>query len=171
MKRIISVLLSLMMICALCACDSSSNNGQLGKETTSQETSDVSAFSSDSSSTTSEVTSNSPNNISSVNKERVTCSMCNGTGSVKYYYGGSALEAALDGYNDYEYGPCTSCDGTGYTYVTVKESSGGKSNSGGVVCPSCGKRVSGLKTKQDAAGVSRSWCSSCWSDYNSIMGN
>ena len=47
--------------------------------------------------------------------EKVTCSMCNGTGLVKYYYGSSALEAAMDGHDDYEYGKCTSCDGTGYT--------------------------------------------------------
>ena len=36
--------------------------------------------------------------------EKVTCSMCNGTGLVKYYYGSSALEAAMDGHDDYEYG-------------------------------------------------------------------
>lgn len=39
--------------------------------------------------------------------EKVTCSMCNGTGLVKYYYGSSALEAAMDGHDDYEYGKCT----------------------------------------------------------------
>ncbi len=102
-------------------------------------------------------------------KEKITCSFCNGTGSVKYYYGGSALEAALNGQNDYEYGKCTSCDGEGYKYVTTKSSSE-SSKPSGVICPSCEKRVSSLVTKKDAAGVNRSWCSSCWSDYNSIMG-
>ncbi len=47
---------------------------------------------------------------------KVKCSFCNGTGKVKYYYGSSALEAYLSGHNDYEYGPCTSCDGKGYVY-------------------------------------------------------
>lgn len=41
------------------------------------------------------------------------CYVCSGTGSVKYYYGESALEAALNGQNDYEYGVCPSCHGTG----------------------------------------------------------
>ena len=41
----------------------------------------------------------------SYKKETVKCSNCNGTGKVRYYYGNSALEAALDGHNDYEYGP------------------------------------------------------------------
>ncbi len=42
------------------------------------------------------------------------CATCNGTGTVKYYYGESAWEAALNGQNDYEFGPCPSCGGTGY---------------------------------------------------------
>lgn len=44
-------------------------------------------------------------------EKKVTCTMCNGTGQVKYYYG--------DGDNDYNMGPCTSCDEKGYTIVTV----------------------------------------------------
>ena len=47
---------------------------------------------------------------------KVKCDLCNGTGKVKYYYGSSALEAYLSGHNDYEYGPCPSCDGKGYYY-------------------------------------------------------
>ncbi len=42
------------------------------------------------------------------------CPYCNGTGSVKYYYGDSSWDAALNGKNDYEFGPCYSCHGTGY---------------------------------------------------------
>ena len=37
-------------------------------------------------------------------------------------------------------------------------------------CPSCGNKVTTLITKKDAAGVYRTWCSSCWYDYNKIMG-
>lgn len=47
---------------------------------------------------------------------KVKCDLCNGTGKVKYYYGSSALEAYLSGHNDYEYGPCSRCDGKGYVY-------------------------------------------------------
>ncbi len=101
-------------------------------------------------------------------KEKVICSMCNGTGKVKYYYGESSLEAALNGKNDYEYGPCTSCNGTGYTYVNTTKSSGSSSNL--KTCPSCGDKVSNLITKKDAAGVNRTWCSKCWNSYNKIMG-
>lgn len=93
--------------------------------------------------------------------EKVTCSMCNGTGLVKYYYGSSALEAAMDGHDDYEYGKCTSCDGTGYTYIKTSGSSG----YGKKTCPSCGKKVSRLITKEDDVGVNRTWCSECWYDY------
>ena len=42
------------------------------------------------------------------------CYWCNGTGSVKYYYGGSDLEAYLDGHDASWYGQCGSCGGTGY---------------------------------------------------------
>lgn len=41
------------------------------------------------------------------------CPRCNGTGVMKYYYGGSALEAAMNGYADSWYGQCGSCQGTG----------------------------------------------------------
>lgn len=60
-----------------------------------------------------------PSRSSSVGNSKKTkkkCIFCNGTGSVRYYYGGSALEAWLDGYEDYYMGPCSSCDGTGYYY-------------------------------------------------------
>ena len=87
--------------------------------------------------------------------------MCNGTGLVKYYYGSSALEAAMDGHDDYEYGKCTSCDGTVYTYIKTSGSSG----YGKKTCPSCGKKVSRLITKEDDVGVNRTWCSECWYDY------
>ena len=101
--------------------------------------------------------------------EKVKCSMCNGTGQVEYYYGESALEAALNGQNDYELGPCTSCNGTGY--VTVKTSAGSASSSSNKkTCPSCGNKVSNLVTKKDVAGVNRTWCSNCWNEYNAIMG-
>jgi len=42
------------------------------------------------------------------------CYLCNGTGMVKYYYGASKAEAIADGYDDYTYGVCSACDGTGY---------------------------------------------------------
>lgn len=38
------------------------------------------------------------------------CSVCNGTGYVKYYYGDSDLQAYLDGYDPYTVGKCTSCN-------------------------------------------------------------
>ena len=41
------------------------------------------------------------------------CEWCNGTGKVKYYYGGSELEAILNGHEDSWYGQCASCHGTG----------------------------------------------------------
>ncbi|MBQ3985980.1 MAG: leucine-rich repeat protein [Oscillospiraceae bacterium] len=47
---------------------------------------------------------------------KVTCEMCKGSGKVRYYYGESALEAFLDGYPDYEYGPCPNCEGKGYFF-------------------------------------------------------
>lgn len=49
---------------------------------------------------------------SSSGKEK--CDWCNGTGMVKYYYGGSATEAFLNGHEDSWYGQCGSCQGTGY---------------------------------------------------------
>jgi len=53
--------------------------------------------------------SNSGNQSHGSNK----CTVCNGTGSVKYYSGGSDLESVLSGYDPYTFGPCTSCGGTG----------------------------------------------------------
>lgn len=41
------------------------------------------------------------------------CPWCNGTGSVKYQYGGSDLEAILNGHDPSWYGQCGSCGGTG----------------------------------------------------------
>ena len=90
-------------------------------------------------------------------EEKVACPMCNGAGEVKYYYG--------EGDEDYNLGPCTSCDGTGF--ITVQTD--GKTD--GVICPSCEKRVDALVTKKDAAGESRSWCADCWAEYDAIMGN
>lgn len=60
----------------------------------------------------------SESNSSSINRGssdsgKTKCSLCNGTGTVKYYYGSSSLEAYLNGKNDYEFGPCPSCHGTG----------------------------------------------------------
>ena len=94
------------------------------------------------------------------NKEqKVTCTMCNGSGEVKYYYG--------DGDNDYNMGSCTSCDGTGYVMIKpTGNSNGGKR----VICGSCGKYVDELITKNDAAGESRTWCADCWAEYDSLMG-
>lgn len=96
---------------------------------------------------------------------KVKCSFCNGSGSIKYYYGDSALQAALDGYDDYEYGPCPSCNGTGYTYA---EESNGTNKSAGELCSSCKKRVTSLITKADMAGVNRTWCSDCWAEYDRL---
>lgn len=106
---------------------------------------------------------------SSTSGSSVKCSNCNGTGTVKYYYGSSALDAALAGQDNYSWGPCGMCNGSGYTKKSGSSSSS-TSNSSGVTCPSCGKNVSSLKTQSDAAGMSHSWCNSCWSSYNSIMG-
>lgn len=94
------------------------------------------------------------------NKEvKVSCTMCNGTGEVKYYYG--------EGDNDYDIGPCTSCDEKGYIMVVPK----GDSNHGiRVVCGSCETYVDELITKEDAAGESRTWCADCWSDYDELTG-
>ena len=41
------------------------------------------------------------------------CYWCNGTGSVRYNYGSSDLEAILSGHDPYTYGTCASCGGTG----------------------------------------------------------
>ena len=94
------------------------------------------------------------------NKEqKVTCTMCNGSGQVKYYYG--------EGDNDYNMGPCTSCDEKGYNKVIPKgDLSGGKR----VICGSCETYVDELITQKDAAGEDRTWCADCWADYHAIMG-
>lgn len=94
------------------------------------------------------------------NKEvKITCSICNGAGEVKYYYG--------DGENDYNLGPCTSCDGKGFIMVTpIGDSNGGKR----VVCGSCYKYVDNLITKKDATGENRTWCEDCWEEYDNMMG-
>ena len=47
------------------------------------------------------------------NGPRGNCTWCNGTGKMKYYYGASALEAAMDGYDDYDFYNCAHCHGTG----------------------------------------------------------
>ncbi len=92
-------------------------------------------------------------------EEKVTCSSCNGTGHVKYYYG--------NGDDEYNWGTCTGCDGKGYIMVVPKgNSKGGKRE----ICPSCNKYVDELITKEAAAGENRTWCADCWSDYDSMMG-
>lgn len=55
------------------------------------------------------------------NKEqKVSCSMCNGSGQVKYYFG--------DGDNDYNLGSCTSCNEKGYVMIVPSGNyNGGKS--------------------------------------------
>lgn len=105
---------------------------------------------------------------SSTVEKQIKCSLCNGTGKVKYYYGESEIDAIIDGKNDYELGDCTSCGGNGYT---IKNISKEDSDAGKVICDSCGKTVKNLVTKKDAAGVTREWCSSCWSSYDKIIGN
>lgn len=95
------------------------------------------------------------------NKEqKVNCTMCNGTGEVKYYFG--------DGDNDYNMGSCTSCDGKGYIMVVpIGDSDGGRR----VICGSCTKYVDELITKEDASGEQRTWCAECWDEYDRMMGN
>ena len=166
MKRLSAIIISAVMALSVCACSVDNSSLETTTATTTESESKPSI--------TAETTASAkPTNSTSVSSggttEKVKCSMCNGTGHVKYYYGGSALEAALNGQNDYEYGPCTSCNGTGYT--TVKTSTKSTSNSiNKKTCPSCGKKVSNLVTKKDVAGVSRTWCSNCWAEYNAIMG-
>lgn len=53
---------------------------------------------------------NSDDNSSSGGEK---CYWCNGTGSVRYNYGSSDLEAILSGHDPYTYGTCASCGGTG----------------------------------------------------------
>ena len=127
---------------------------------TTESTSSSSTSLSNSSSSSSKRYSSSK---SSVGSKKVKCTVCNGTGSVRYNYGDSDLQAILDGHDPYTYGKCSACNGTGYSGYTQKAGTKG--------CGSCGKTVSSLSTRKDAAGVSRTWCSSCWASYNSIMGN
>lgn len=114
--------------------------------------------------------SESHSSVSSVTTQKVKCSNCGGTGIVKYYYGSSAVEAYLSGHNDYEWGTCGSCNGTGYVSIKTSGSPTNSSGSANVVCPSCGKYVNSLQTKTDATGTSQSWCSECWNKYDSILG-
>lgn len=100
------------------------------------------------------------------NTVKVECSVCNGTGYVKYYYGSSDLEAILDGHDPYTTGTCTSCDGKGYSYV---QAGGQKDHDSDVVCPSCYQWKDELITEQDASGTYRTWCSDCWEEYNRMM--
>ena len=61
-------------------------------------------------------TSNNTSNNSSNKTTKTKCELCNGTGSVKYYYGSSDFEAIINGYDPYTFGPCSRCDGDGYYY-------------------------------------------------------
>lgn len=94
----------------------------------------------------------------SSNKEKVTCTMCNGTGQVKYYYGDADWQ--------YDYGICTSCDGKGYTMITPK---GDNSTGNKVICGSCGRYVDEIISRQDVSGTTRRWCRQCWREYDAIM--
>ena len=49
-----------------------------------------------------------------------TCPFCNGSGSVRYNYGSSNLEAILSGNNTFIADTCTSCNGTGKYYTSTK---------------------------------------------------
>ena len=91
---------------------------------------------------------------------KVTCTMCNGSSEVKYYYG--------EGDNDYDMGSCTSCDEKGYIMVVPMGDSNHRKR---VICGSCETYVDELITKEDAAGESRTWCADCWADYDALMGN
>lgn len=91
--------------------------------------------------------------------QKVTCVMCNGSGEVKYYY--------AEGENDYNMGPCSSCDAKGYTMITP---SGSSDRGNRVICGSCESYVDSLVTKKDAAGENRTWCVDCWKSYDDIMG-
>ena len=92
-------------------------------------------------------------------EEKVTCPMCNGTGQVKYYYG--------EGDNDYNMGPCTTCDEKGFIMIVPTGDSKGGTR---VICGSCGKYVDELITKEDVSGEKRTWCEDCWKEYDGLMG-
>lgn len=92
--------------------------------------------------------------------QQAICSVCNGTGQVKYFYG--------DKDDEYNWGPCTSCDEKGYIMtVPSGDSNGGKNQ----ICSSCERYVEELITKEDNAGESRSWCADCWDEYNGLIGD
>lgn len=91
--------------------------------------------------------------------QQVICSVCNGTGQVKYFYGNKD--------DEYNCGPCTSCNEKGYVMIVPSGNSNGGKNP---ICGSCERYVEELITKEDESGESRSWCADCWSEYNEIMG-
>ena len=91
--------------------------------------------------------------------QQVICSVCNGTGQVKYFYG--------DKDDEYNWGPCTSCDEKGCIMtVPSGDSNGGKNQ----ICSSCEIYVEELITKEDNAGERRSWCADCWEEYEQLIG-
>lgn len=155
-KRIASILLIALLL-LLCSCGGAENTDVEDSKEISEESTVIPEES---------YSASEPQNKTI--SQKVKCSMCNGSGHVKYYYGSSSLEAALDGYDDYQVGPCCSCDGKGYIYVDIELND---ADSGKEICPSCEKAVSGLITKSDAAGASRTWCADCWKWYDDIMGN
>lgn len=56
-----------------------------------------------------------------------------------------------------------------YRYSTNNNQNSSSNSSGKKKCKSCGRYVNSLITKKDKSGTRRTWCSSCWSDYNYIM--
>ena len=91
--------------------------------------------------------------------QQVICSVCNGTGQVKYFYG--------DKDDEYNWGPCTSCDEKGYIMTVPSGDSNGGENQ---ICSSCERYVEELITKEDNAGERRSWCADCWEEYEQLIG-
>ena len=57
--------------------------------------------------------------------KRIECISCNGTGLVKYYYGGSDLEAVLSGHDPYTVKKCTICNETGKKKCNICDGKGG----------------------------------------------
>ena len=91
--------------------------------------------------------------------QQVICSVCNGTGQVRYFYGNKD--------DEYNWGPCTSCDGKGYIMtVPSGDSNGGKNQ----ICSGCERYVEELITKEDNAGERKSWCADCWDEYEQLIG-
>lgn len=69
--------------------------------------------------------------------------------------------------DEYNWGPCTSCDEKGYIMtVPSGDSNGGKNQ----ICSSCERYVEELIAKEDNAGERRSWCADCWEEYEQLMG-